>query len=154
MNEKETMKKLPKMVSELNGDLTKNMVKGYFPLPYGKRMNVGIIEDMTVYVKTDSSGYIPLVICANPVTEPVKEKNNYMVKFVIDDGYAQHNEMCIISAEDEKSAHLILLDKVVTSLSNGRYIVDKYTEITKCKDDIVIYDSTAACPWKKKSVYC
>ena len=68
-------------------------------------------------------------------------KNNYLVEYFIDDGYAYHKQICVISAMDENSARAILHDEIGSKLGCVMYIVDNDIKITKCENDIIIYSS-------------
>lgn len=69
----------------------------------------------------------------------------WKVKYYIDDGYAVHRATCVIHADSEEKAHEILHNevgkKLSTSSKGNKIIVDKYTNITKCEDDVILYNS-------------
>lgn len=160
MNNKENITSVTEEISKLNEKLRKNM-KSQITLPNGKTLKVGskllaevvgIVNDFVFYTKI---GHCVSTINVLDISEfeEYKEKSNYMVKYVIDDGYDQFNHVCIISAEDESSAYNIFRDEMKKTLTGERFVVDKYTEITKCEDDVILYNSRTSYKWKKKSIY-
>ena len=65
----------------------------------------------------------------------------WKVKYIIDDGYAWHNCVCIIKAESKEIALDILHTEIGLKLKGERVILDRYTEITECENDVILYDS-------------
>ena len=69
----------------------------------------------------------------------------WKVNYIIDDGYAWHKQVCIIAAENGHKANEIFHNEVKNKLSekyNGnRIVLDEYTVITKCDNNIVLYNS-------------
>lgn len=69
----------------------------------------------------------------------------WKINYIIDDGYAWHRQICIIKAESKETALEILHTEVGLKLKGDRCILDKYTEITECDNDVILYNS-----WKIK----
>ena len=62
------------------------------------------------------------------------------VNYIIDDGYEYHKKVCIIKADSEEKALEILHTNIGSKLKGERHIVDKYINITKCENEIILYD--------------
>lgn len=65
----------------------------------------------------------------------------WKVNYIIDDGYDWHKQVCIIKAESKEIALEILHTEVGLKLKGERVILSKYTEITECDNDVILYNS-------------
>lgn len=63
----------------------------------------------------------------------------YEINYVVFNGYACRNKVCIIRAENEGMAE-DLFNKHIKSKCIGQKVIDKYTVIKPCKDDVIIFD--------------
>lgn len=66
----------------------------------------------------------------------------WQINYVIDDGYDWHNKVCIIRADSKEKALEILNTEIGSKLKGERMILDKYTEITECDNDVILYNGS------------
>lgn len=64
----------------------------------------------------------------------------WKVNYIIDDGYDWHKRVCIINANSKEKAFEIFRTEICAKLKGERFILDKYTEITECKNNVILYD--------------
>ena len=69
----------------------------------------------------------------------------WKVRYVIDDGYTWHGATCVIQADSKEEAHEILLNEIGKKLGKNskgnKIILDEHTEITKCENNVILYNS-------------
>jgi len=66
----------------------------------------------------------------------------WKIKYIVDDGYTWHRKICIINAENEQKALNILDYRIGLKLKGERMILDEFTEITKCDNDVILYNGS------------
>lgn len=66
----------------------------------------------------------------------------WKINYIIDDGYAWHRRVCIIVADSKEKALEILNTEIGSKLTGERIMLDKYTEITECDNNVILYDDT------------
>lgn len=66
----------------------------------------------------------------------------WKINYIIDDGYDWHKKVCVVKADSKEKALEILDVEIGSKLKGERMILDKYTEITECDDNVVLYNGT------------
>lgn len=66
----------------------------------------------------------------------------WKINYIIDDGYARIKRVCIIKAGSKEKALEILHSEICSKLRGEDMILDKYTEITECDNDVILYDGS------------
>ena len=64
----------------------------------------------------------------------------WKINYIIDDGYAWHRRVCIITADSKEKALEVLNTEIGSKLTGERIMLDKYTEITECDNNVILYD--------------
>ena len=65
----------------------------------------------------------------------------WKINYAIDDGYAVHTRVCIINAKSNERASKVFNERIKSRLKGNEFVNDKYTRITPCDDDVLIYDA-------------
>lgn len=66
----------------------------------------------------------------------------WKINYIVDTGYDWEHYVCIIKAESKEKALYILNFEIGLKLKGERMILDKYTEITECDNDVILYNGT------------
>lgn len=66
----------------------------------------------------------------------------WKINYVVDDGYTWHKKVCIVKAGSKERALEILYEEISKKLKGERIILSKYTEITKCENDVILYNGS------------
>jgi len=66
----------------------------------------------------------------------------WKINYIIDDGYDWYKRVCIIKADSKEKALELLNAEIGSKLKGERMILNKYTEIAKCDNDVILYNGT------------
>lgn len=66
----------------------------------------------------------------------------WKINYAIDDGYAVHCRVCIINETSKERAIKAFDTRIKSNLRGERFIIDEYTQITLCDNDILLYDGS------------
>lgn len=66
----------------------------------------------------------------------------WKINYVIDDGYAIHSRVCIINEKSKERALKVFNTQIESNLKGNQTVRDKYTQITLCDSDVLIYDGS------------
>ena len=66
----------------------------------------------------------------------------WKINYIIDDGYDWYKRVCIVKADNKEKALEILYTEIGSKLKGERTILPKYTEITECDNDIILYNGS------------
>lgn len=66
----------------------------------------------------------------------------WKINYIIDNGYDWYKKVCIIKADSKEEALKILNTEIGSKLKGDRMILDKYTEITECDNNVIIYNGS------------
>lgn len=66
----------------------------------------------------------------------------WKVFYIIDTGYDWDKKVCIIKADSKEKALEILHSEIGMKLKGEKMILDRYTEIIECDNDVILYNGT------------
>lgn len=64
----------------------------------------------------------------------------WKVFYIIDTGYDWDKKVCIIKADSKEKALEILHSEIGMKLKGEKMILDRYTEIIECDNDVILYN--------------
>ena len=67
----------------------------------------------------------------------------WKINYAIDDGYAIHSRVCIINEISKGRALKVFNTQIKSNLNGNQIVCGKYTQITLCDNDVLIYDCSS-----------